>query len=259
MANSDSTDKVFAKLRNLAQYKNISDIDLYKIAETKASEDKKSEDEIEVESMFTNTKEKKEARKLLLKYLNNYTFENISEKNTVKQLVFLEVFHVRLQDELNVYSAEAQPTPIKTVEAMHGNLREISLLKAQLGIRKDKEKTFQSDAYLTLETLKKKFKNWREENQGSRTLSCPHCGKMVMLKILTDVWEAQKHPFFIDRFIANKHLMMLLKEGTITKRDVAKVLETSQDYIDWLLDKVFPAKYKKQVAADKPQKEIENE
>jgi len=251
----DPVDKQFAKMRNLVQYKKISDEVLYVMAQGKVSavkqvvaeppEAAKNEDEVEVEGMFVNAGEKKEARVLLNKYLGNYTFENISEKNTVKQLVFLEVFNTRLQVELNQYHEEGQPSPPKTIESLHSNLNQISMLKAQLGIRKDKEKTFQSDAYLTLETLKRKFKKWREENSGSRTLICPHCGKMVMLKIRTDAWEAQKHPFFIDRFIANKHMMKMWSDGKISKDDVAKVLETSVDYVQWLLEKVFPKSFRK--------------
>jgi len=263
---SEPLDKMFAKMKNLAQYKNIPDDKLYEMAkervekkaspkvEPKAEEEAKTEDELEVEGMFISLGEKRDARVLLNKYLKNYTFENISEKNTVKQLVFLEVFNTRLQVELNQYHEEQQPSPPKTIESLHSNLNQISLLKAQLGIRKDKEKTFQSDAYLTLETLKKKFKKWREENQGSRTMICPHCGKMVMLKIRTDVWESQKHPFFIDRFLANKHLMILYRDKKITQDDVAKVLETSGDYVEWLLDKVFPRSFRK----EEKKEEIEN-
>jgi hypothetical protein len=52
-------------------------------------------------------------------------------------------------------------------------------------------------------------------------------------------WEAQKHPFFKDRILANPHLMHMFKEGKITKHDVAKVLMTSLDYVDWLIKKVY--------------------
>ena len=248
---AENIDKLFKKLRHLTQYKEMSDIELYKIATEKSLENDKGEDddEAEIENMFLDKEEKKEARNLLRKYLKNYSFEHISEKNTVKQLVFIEVFHNRLQRELNTYHKEGQPAPPKTVESLHSNLNQISALKNQLGIRKDKEKHSQSDAYIALETLKKKFKKWKEENQGSRTISCPHCGKLTMLRIRTDIWEAQRHPFFIDRFLANKHLMSLLKDEKISKLDVAKVLDVSTDYVDWLLDKIFPKSFRKEEKA----------
>jgi hypothetical protein len=39
--------------------------------------------------------------------------------------------------------------------------------------------------------------------------------------------------------------MILYRENRITKEDVAKVLDTSTDYVDWLLDKIFPRHYRK--------------
>jgi hypothetical protein len=90
-----------------------------------------------------------------------------------------------------------------------------------------------------LGSMMKKYKIWRSENQGSRTLVCPHCGKMTLLKIRMEAWEAQKHAFFKDRILANPHLMEMYKNGKISKHDVAKVLHTSLDYIDWLIKKVY--------------------
>jgi len=241
---SDNVEKVFSRLKNLAQYKNKPELEIYKLALEKAGE-ASSSDESDVEGMFIDKSERKSAKLLLRKYMDNYSFENVSEKNTVKQLVFLEVFNHRLQTELNTYHKEGQPIAPKTVDALHSNLNQISLLKAQLGIRRDKQKGTLSDAYLVLENLKKKMAVWKKENQGSRTLTCPHCAKMIMLRIRTDIWESQKHPFFIDRFLANKYLMSLYKDGKLSKRDVSKVLETSEDYVEWLLDKVFPKSFKK--------------
>jgi hypothetical protein len=241
---NEHIERIFKKLKNLAQYKDFADLDLWKIAMEKINEDEKTSDDLDVEGMFVDSVEKKEAKGLLKRYLRNYTFDSESEKNTVKQLVFLEVFNNRLQRELNTYHQEKQPAPVKTVEALHANLSQISNLKAQLGIRKD-SKSSQSDAYLAFETLKRKMKRWQEENQGSRTLLCPHCGKMTLLRINMDAWTAQKHPFFIDRVLANKHLMLLYRDNKINQDDVAKVLETSTDYVTWLLDKIFPKQYKK--------------
>ena len=102
-----------------------------------------------------------------------------------------------------------------------------------------------TDAYQIWDTLKKKMKRWREENQGSRTFWCPHCVKPILLRIRSEAWETQKHPFFIDRFLANKHLMYLYKIGRLEKEDIAKVLETSVDYIEWLLEKVFSKNFRR--------------
>jgi hypothetical protein len=60
---------------------------------------------------------------------------------------------------------------------------------------------------------------------------------MVMLKMRTEAWEAQKHPYFKDRLLGNEQLIRLYKLGKLTKEDVASVLGTSPDYTDWLINK----------------------
>jgi DNA-directed RNA polymerase subunit RPC12/RpoP len=90
------------------------------------------------------------------------------------------------------------------------------------------------------------MKKWREENQGSRSLQCPHCGKMVLLKIRTDIWESLKHPFFKDKILANTHLMEMYRIGKISKHDVAKVLGTSVDYVAWLVKKIYQKEFNKE-------------
>jgi len=58
------------------------------------------------------------------------------------------------------------------------------------------------------------------------------------LKIRTDAWEAQNHPFFKDRVLANKHLLKMYLDKKISRKDVALVLDCSSDYIDWMIKKV---------------------
>jgi uncharacterized protein YbjQ (UPF0145 family) len=229
---------LFNKYKSLKQYKDLTD-DEIRVKVKEKLEDKELFDELDIEGMFIDKDEKKEAKALLLKYLNTYTIETISERNTLKQLVFLEVFNNRLQRELNNYYKEQQPAPQKTVESLHSNLNQISSLKDKLGLSMDKKGKEINEGYGVLSSMMKKYKIWRDENQGSRTLVCPHCGKMTLLKIRMESWEAQKHPFFKDRILANPHLMHLFKIGKISKHDVAKVLHTSLDYIDWLIKKVY--------------------
>jgi len=229
----DKLQRLFNRQRQLPQYKQLSDEELKELIRDKVD----GSDYLDVGAMFEDKDEKKQAKTLIKKYLQDYTLESVSDKNTLRQLVFLEVFNNRLQKELNVFHKEGQSAPYKIVESLHNNLREISLLKDKLGLSRDKDTATQSDAYQAFELLKKKLLKWGEENQASRTLSCPHCGKMILLKIRTDRWEAQKHPFFRDKLLFSKHLISLYKLGTLSLRDVAKILETSEDYVQWLVEK----------------------
>lgn len=78
-----------------------------------------------------------------------------------------------------------------------------------------------------------------EENFIANGFIVHNCSKMIMLKIRTDAWEAQKHPFFKDKILANDRLWQLWREGTITKKDIAKILEVSTFYVNWLEEKIY--------------------
>lgn len=229
----------YAQLRRLPQYKTMPEIELMAIAEKKERE---SDPDLDVAGMFIEAADKKLAKTLLSRYLEDFTIDNIAEKNTLKQLIFLEVLQVNsLQKQMNEVRKKSQIVPQQILDAIHKNTKEIKDLKNQLGIKKAEED--KSDAYKALESLKRKAEKWRQENQGSRTLCCPHCGKMVLLKIRMDSWEAQKHPMFKDRVLYNKHAFNLLKNGRISKMDVAKILDedaSSDDYVKWLLEKIQP-------------------
>jgi len=224
------------KYRNLVQYKGLSDKEIIKRVE--------ANDEEDISSLFLDKKEKKRAKELQKKYLEDYTIESISDINTLKQLIYLEVLNIRLQETMNIKKKEGKDLSDKVIKSVHENIREISNLKDRLGLSKIKQELNSSDAFKSIEILKKKFKVWRDNNQGSRTTVCPHCGKMILFKIRTDKYEAQKHPFFKDRVLHNTHLMKLLSEGKITKTDIGLILEVSPYYVDWLLSKFPPVKVK---------------
>lgn len=219
------------RLRNLPQYKNLSEEEF----QTKLKEREKLS-ELDINDLFTDKKEREKAKDLINKYLEEYKIETVADKNLLKQLVYLEIFHLRLQESANLFSKENKNIPLQLVNALHANLNQILILKDQLGLSKDKSLE-QSDTFRALELLKKKFKVWKEENQASRTLVCPHCGRLIMLRIKTDAWEAQKHSFFKDRILGNSHLIRLYKENKLTKQDLALIFETSTDYVDWLVNK----------------------
>jgi len=224
------------KINKLVQYRNKSDGELRKIAETLIIKGKKRDD-LNVSDLVIDDTEKKLAKELLDKYLKDYTIETISDKNILKQLIYLEVLNTRLQIKLNKYSEEDNNDDkdlVKVIEVVHKNLTQIINLKSQLGIIGNKKKENDADV---LATLKKKFKNYLKENQASRTIVCPYCSQMVLLKIRTTAYDAQKHPFFRDRILYNDHLVNLVIKGTLTKEDVAQILECSPDYIDWLITK----------------------
>jgi len=225
--------------KNFPGYKGKTDLELHRIAEQKVRIEILIDD-LEIVEQFDDPDEKKRGKELATKYFSDYTFEFISDKNTLKQLIYLEIVNERLQKMLNEFYTDSKAVPTQMMEALHKNVMQVTALKESLGLTKDTGDEDKSDAMKALDTLKKKFKKWRAENNGSRTIICPECSKMVLLKIRTDAWEAQKHPFFIDRILANKALIDLYRKNRLTKKEVADILMTSEDYIDWMISKIAP-------------------
>ena len=194
--------------------------------------------DLDVVSQLEDKDERKEAVLMAKKYLKDYSFEYASDKSVLRQLIYLEIINIRIQNSLNEFYRDAKAVPQQMVDSLHKNTIQLTALRETLGLVKDGKEEAQT-GLSTIDVLKKKFKKWREENQGSRTLVCPECSKMIMLKIRTDCWDAQKYTFFKDRIITNDHLISMYHQGKITKHDVALVLGTSDDYIDWVISKIY--------------------
>lgn len=226
------------RLSQLENYKNSSESDIRQAAQDILAL-KETEDEMEIGLLFKIKEEKQAATQLLKKYLQDYTIETISDRNTLKNLIYLEVLNFRLQERLNDIHKETKSSPKDIVKTIHENIEQITALKEKLGITRQKEQQLHQNkdplSYINL--LMKKRKKWLEDNQASRYMSCPHCGKSTLLKIKMDVWEAQKHPFFKDRILGNDHLVELYRQGKLSKKDLALVFETSEDYVEWLVTK----------------------
>lgn len=230
--------KLVKRLSQLESYKNSSESDIRQAAQD-ILDLKETEDEMDIGLLFKLKEEKQAALQLLKKYLQDYTIETISDRNTLKNLIYLEVLNFRLQERLNDIHSETKASPKDIVKTIHENIEQITELKEKLGITRQKEQELHQNknplAYINL--LMKKRKKWLEDNQASRYMSCPHCGKSTLLKIKMDIWEAQKHPFFKDRILGNDHLVELYRQGKLNKKDLALIFETSEDYVDWLVTK----------------------
>ena len=174
-----------------------------------------------------NKEDKKWAKRRFEEYRKQNHMESYSDLLLLEDLVFLEALQENYKKQLEVVSdttavKEGKIAPTHLINKMNDNRDEILKLRGKLGLFEEKKT---DDPFTYIQKLKKKFAKWREENQGSRTLICPYCSKMIMLKIRTEAWEALKHPFFKDRILANEHLWECYKQGKIDKWDIAKILQ----------------------------------
>ena len=187
-----------------------------------------------------DTNEKRTGHKKFKDYIEKYNIASLSDLSLLEELVYLEI----LGDKIKINIAEKQTqmvadnkpftVPKFLIEAMKENFESIVEIKEKLGMFENKQG---NDGFQYITKIKDKFKKWEEENQGSRTFVCPHCSKMMILRVKPDVWEAAKHPFFNDKILANKHLIRLYKAGKLTATDVANILETSPKYTQWLVER----------------------
>lgn len=227
-------DKILSKfnqIKHLTEFRDLKDSEIMQKAEGFVKRD----DEIfDLINKFSDLKERKLAKNLLVRYLQDFSNITVSDKNILKDLIYYEVVQIRLQTKLNVLHDKDGAVPSNLMDNLRANSEMILSLKTSLNLLNKDQKS----GYDVIEILKKRFKAWREENQATRTLCCPYCGKMIMLKIRTEAWEAQKHPFFKDRILYNKHLIELYKNNKVTKEDLSLIFECSPDYVDWVINKI---------------------
>lgn len=196
--------------------------------------------DLDLNTLFSDIEERKLAKDLAKKYLAEFVPRTVSDKQNLRSVIYLEIIQNRLQKVMNNLSAKSDVAiPLNLVDSIHKNLREIAASKARLGlVGKDKDSQ-SSDIFKHIQTLKAKFSQWLRENPLTRTMICPACAAPVLLKLRMDRWEPQKHPFFTDRWLVNRHIVKLYLENKITKEDVAEILEVSTDYIEDIIQKVW--------------------
>jgi len=223
------------QLKNLAQYKNLSDKELTKLAQEKLEQEAK----YKADWVGLTKDEAKKANNLYKNYIDKYDVEKFSELEDLKSLVTNEVIKERYQKHL-LEKEEKNLIPHKTdIDSLNSIQNQVLTLKDKLGFLEDQGK---DDYFKHHQIIKKKFKKWCKEHQVSRTLTCPHCSKMILLLMRTEHYDALEHPYFKDKTLFNEHAFQLLKEGKITKLDVAKIIlgsaTQSPDYVDFILDRI---------------------
>lgn len=231
---SNEREKLFKQLRGLTQYKKKSSEELYTIVDKKLAEEKYK---LDFDDVFEEPQEKKKAQKLAKKYLSQRNLEELSERNELIQLIWDEIVLDRVRRQTNEKCKKNDKyIPEDELKVIDELSKRIVNRKEKLGFF-DKEKS-ESDGYLIIQKMIKRAQKFWEANQGTLSLWCPVRKSMCLLKIRTDKYDCQAHPFFQDRILTNKHLMRLYCQGKITKKDVAEILEVSLDYVDpWLIER----------------------
>lgn len=185
-------------------------------------------------------KDQKWVKKRFNDYKKNGNFESFSDLKLLEDLVYLEFLSKELKEKIGSLLAsetvkENGLLPKTLTEQLDSNLQAQLQVRQKLGLDQEKKS---SNIYENMQLLQKKFLAWASENQATRDFPCAHCGQFNRLYITKDSWEAKKHPFFKDKLLVSEPLLMLMDEKKITKKDIATVMNVSEDYIDWVLEKL---------------------
>lgn len=200
--------------------------------------DKKIEEEELVNSFVgLNSVEKTKALHLYDKYISENSFENLAEKSTLTQLVYLEALNDRIKLFIEKEDIEKNGAiPIHMVEQLISNNEQIMKLKDQLGMLKNKD----DDSFLTAwEELKKKSLAYYNEHAGETYVKCPECQKIFRLLMKMDNLTPEKASFFRGTTLYNTKLLKLYEEKRLTIDEVAEILGVHSKYINFIYQNIY--------------------
>jgi len=213
-------------------------------------ENNEKQESYEYKGIGLGKSEKYTGQQKFNEYIRVYNITEYSDLQILEDLIFYEIAQERMKISIENKRKEHEkknkelpekdqkeysiPTYIHT--ALNSNLEQILILKDKLGLL---NLNIGDDAFKHFKILENKFKIWCEENQGSRTFTCPHCSKNVVLFVKPDVWEIQGHKYFRDKILCNEHLIKLYKDKKITSEEVSLILGTTPAYTEWLIKKWY--------------------
>jgi hypothetical protein len=191
------------------------------------------------------TKERNAGKRKFNEYIRIYPhLYKLSDLQLLEHLVFLETLDERYKAKVGQLSRNATVKdsgiiPAGIQKQISLNTEEILKLKDKLGLFEEKEKL---DAYQKINDILQKFKRWEAEHVLERKITCPFCCEPFVLHLRTDKYKAVKNTFFKNKILANPELWDAYKKGEINKQRYAKIIGTSEDFIDWLGINVFNEK-----------------
>ncbi len=240
------------RLSNLKQYKDIAKGDLEPIARINIEIR-----EFHANPSFSDLDEQLLAETRFRNYLENSQIESSSDLDTLKSLIFNEVFEIRIQKDLNDFQSKEKPPPEKLTKQLVDIQNQKSSLKIKLGIDKKEE---EQDDLSALQLLQKRVDNYindhKEEFSFGLGFECQKCNHknwetFLLYKRVKD-FKSLKHPWYAGRFLFNYEIIKDVKDGKISKEDATRYLMCSGegkfykpssedkkwcvDYVEYLLE-----------------------
>lgn len=227
-------EKSINRLKNLKQNRDLSEEKILELAKSEQSK----KDILSSLTFCVNEQEVEYATEMLNNYLEQSTIENVADRDTLKQLIDLQILAERIKSILKTEYIKANPSiPLQMVEQLRDTEKQIMELKEKLGLtQKDKE---QAGWVETWDLLKKKALAYYETHKGENHIRCPYCQKMIMLLLKMDDYDAKKSPWFENTTLYNKKVFQLYHDKKITKEEASDILGVSEYYIDFIYENLY--------------------
>lgn len=225
MKKNISLEKRIKQLQSLNPYKDKS----YEYIKKQAEISLKKQ-ELKIEDHFENPEDGKAAKELFDRYLGNYTFDSMSDLNSLADLVFEEISKTKYKKILSALKVIPNKDATKQ---LHDIENQVLNLKIALGIDKADKK---EDDLTAFQTANERLTEYIKYNEHEFTIASGCCGKMLVLRRQVKDFKALIHPHFSGRFWYNAKAMKLVKRGRLTKEEYAEIFATSVQYVDWCLE-----------------------
>jgi len=220
------------RLKNLKQNKNLSEAEIDSLVEERINADKLLNDFVGL-----LPEEKLKAIELFNKYLEEKSFEHFSEKQTLTQLVFLEIFSERLRKKIEEEAKDKNAIPLRLVESLRETNDQILKFKDQLKLSSKDENGITLFEYLR--DLKQRAIKYYEDHRGVNWTTCPKCSTLFPILARTEGMKSQNATWFKGTDYYNIPLFKLYHNRKITKEEIAEVMGVSVSDIDFLYDNLF--------------------
>lgn len=197
--------------------------------------------------IFLDPKEQNLAEERFRSYLVAHEIESVSEIDTLKSLIFNEIFETRIQNELNKLHKDGKLPSDRMTDQLTNVQNQKLELKVKLGI--DSEEKAVSE--LTgLQILKDRCEKYINAHKNEFTITAPD-GTLLLLRRKVKDFDTMKHPWFAGRWLFNYEILKDVKDGKLSKSDAWRYLcasgqggeykpsndkKYSEDYVTYCLD-----------------------
>ena len=156
-------------------------------------------------------------------YEEDFTFNQSTDLGDLRQILSFELELKRLQENV----ATRDKADLNVIEIMNKLSNTLKELKLKLGISRSQRKSSVESGVDYITRVKKAAVEYMQKHRDEFIWKCKKCGQMHLL--------ARRHSAFDEQgWIWNLKLVALHNEGKLTLKEVAEVLETSEEYIKYI-------------------------